>query len=160
MQKNNDTTFDQMFEDFIQFSLAAFPKASAQSSLTKLEEELEEVSHELAHGHKDLVTEYVDCIKCLLSSMARVGITVPQLKEAFAKKLAINKAREWNYNGDGTYSHKKHQPPTPAVNITIEKLVDKIEINSLQDIEAAGEKVVGNLGEHLNKIYSNIKKHR
>ncbi len=105
--ESEDELWENIANDFVEFALGTFKKASALSSLKKLSEEIQEVAHEIQHGHENLVEEYADCFMCLFDSAARMKITPIQIKEAFARKLKINKSRTWIKNPDDTYSHVK-----------------------------------------------------
>jgi phosphoribosyl-ATP pyrophosphohydrolase len=110
-------TFENMFTDFAAFSLTAYPNATSLISLSKLEKEADEVRQEIEKGNKgpELAIEFADCLFCLIHSMAQEGVSVEELRAAFEKKLAINKARKWSQNPDGTYSHiKEHVIQDPV----------------------------------------------
>lgn len=96
------------------WALKTFPKATAQSSLNKLEEEIKEVRKELellGVNNGDLHEEYADCLMCLFDSAGRAGITPQEIFYAFKLKLEKNKNRDWKVNVDNTYSHVKPTPP-------------------------------------------------
>lgn len=95
----------KLMNEFVDFSLKTFKKATPLSSLKKLEEEMIEVAHEIQHGHENLADEYTDCMMCILDSAARIGIQPKDLMSAFATKLEANKNRKWVKNADNTYSH-------------------------------------------------------
>lgn len=102
-------TFEQSAQEFVKFSLTTFKEASASTSLRKLVGELAEVEFAIREeDSKDaLAVEYADCVMCLFDSAARVEVSPDKLIAAFIKKVAINKARTWSKNPDGTYSHVK-----------------------------------------------------
>lgn len=102
-------SLEQLMAEHFEFTSTTFPEATGLSSLTKLQEEIGEVSDELIHGSDSeaLAVEFADCFQCLNDSMGRAGVTVPMLVAAFAKKLEVNKARTWVKNPDNTYSHVK-----------------------------------------------------
>lgn len=107
--KNQDMkTLEELANEFTEWSLPIFKEATALSSLEKCDEEIKEVANEIQHGGIHLVLEeYVDCFMCLFDSAARAGYTPLKIKEAFAIKLAKNKARKWVMNKNKTYSHVK-----------------------------------------------------
>lgn len=96
----------QLEKDRLEWSLKTFPEATAISSLRKLEQEIEEIEVDIVEGHRN-PEEYADALMCLLDSAGRRGIFMPEIIEAFAKKCAINKKREWRKNSDNSYSHVK-----------------------------------------------------
>lgn len=100
-----DTLIDSEKER-MKWSLDTFKEATALSSLRKCEEEIEEIEVNIVEKHKD-PEEYADAIMCLFDSAGRDGITADQIKEAYIKKVAINKARKWVKNPNNTYSHVK-----------------------------------------------------
>jgi NTP pyrophosphatase (non-canonical NTP hydrolase) len=97
--------YEALMNDFVSFALKTFNEADPLSSMNKLEEEMEEVSEAILHGHENLAEEYADCMMCLLDSAARLGIQPDDLMIAFAAKLQVNKNRNWVKNADNTYSH-------------------------------------------------------
>ena len=99
-------TLEQLEAERLAWSLEVFTEATPISSLRKLEGEMKEVEVDLSLGN-DPTEEYVDCLMCLLDSAGRAGITMEQLRDGFAKKLAKNKARTWSKNPDNSYSHVK-----------------------------------------------------
>lgn len=100
-------TFENLMNEFIDFSLHTFPAATPLSSLQKLKKEMGEVFTAILRKEANLAEEYVDCMMCVIDSAVRNGITPAQLKEAFASKLQVNKSRQWIRNDDNTYSHVK-----------------------------------------------------
>jgi hypothetical protein len=57
----------RLIQEFIDFSTVTFSKATRESSLEKLQDEIKELP-----PFYDL-EEYVDCVMCLLHSMAKAG---------------------------------------------------------------------------------------
>jgi hypothetical protein len=109
-------SIEQLESERFQWSLKTFPNATAESSLIKAKRELKEAIMELdiyKAGVKTplckdkLAKEYVDTIMCIFDSAARAGISVTDIRDAYAEKLAINKSRKWIQNPDRTYSHVK-----------------------------------------------------
>jgi hypothetical protein len=106
-------TLEHLEAERFEWSLETFPEATTHSSLQKLKQEILEVKAELRSiktitgPHPELAEEYADCLMCLFDSAGRSCITTEMLRDAFEKKLAINKARSWVNNGDNTYSHVK-----------------------------------------------------
>lgn len=98
----------ELFQMYSVFSVDTFEKATEKTSLLKLRDELEELEIALDNNTKEhIVDEYVDCVMCLVHSFSKLDITIEEFRQAFQTKLLINIAREWNYNTNGTYSHKK-----------------------------------------------------
>ncbi|HTH58277.1 MAG TPA: dATP/dGTP pyrophosphohydrolase domain-containing protein [Cyclobacteriaceae bacterium] len=87
----------------IEWSLRAFPEATAQSSLEKLRDEADEIEKSLVDAPDPI--EYADALMCLFDSAYRAGITPEKIFEAFETKLAINKKRNWKKNPNNSYSH-------------------------------------------------------
>lgn len=86
------------------WSLKTFPKATKESSLRKLEEEIREIRKDLKKGIANPL-EYADALMCLLDSAGRAGLDAKTILIAFQHKLQINKKRTWKKNPDNTYSH-------------------------------------------------------
>jgi hypothetical protein len=96
-----------------------FPKGTEKGSITHLTREakelLEEVEMEetfapwqVALNRKRKTLEYADCFACLFTAMKQAGISTAEVTEALLEKAMINGFdREWNDNGDGSYSHIK-----------------------------------------------------
>lgn len=97
-------TLPDLERERLVWSLETFTEATSISSLRKLEGEIREVEADLLSGN-DPTEEYADCLMCLLDSAGRAGLTVDQLTQAFAQKLAVNKQRVWRKNDDNSYSH-------------------------------------------------------
>ena len=105
-------TLEELKKKHQEFSIAKFPKSTAESSLIGLKKEADEAINELHGINRDYNTEalpleYVDCLMYLFDSIERSGLTMEQIKIAFIKKLEINEGRIWIKNFDGTYSHVK-----------------------------------------------------
>ena len=107
-------TFEQLIEEHGIWADATFPKATSMGALIHAQREIKEVMEELSEGDPNgqlrLCTEYADVLFCVMDSSRREGLSVDDILQAGANKLAINKARKWKDNGDGSYSHIK--PPT------------------------------------------------
>ena len=99
-------TLEELEAERMAWSLKVFTQATCLSSLQKLRDEIDEVETDVINGD-DPTEEYVDCLMCLFDSAGRRGISVADLTEAFARKLAKNKARRWVKNSNNTYSHVK-----------------------------------------------------
>lgn len=89
-----------------EWSLKTFAKATAISSLRKLEEEIKEIEADIMAGKKN-PEEYADALMCLFDSAGRFGISPEMIFSAFRDKLVKNKNRTWFKNPDNTYSHNK-----------------------------------------------------
>lgn len=96
----------QLEEERMKWSLRNFPEATAESSLLKLLEEVQEIQCDLMNDKRP-VEEYVDGLMCILDSAGRRAIYLPELIEGYERKLEKNKARKWVKNDDNTYSHIK-----------------------------------------------------
>lgn len=90
----------------LKWALETFPKATAISSLRKLESEIREIEADVLNGVRE-PEEYVDAMMCIFDSAARMGISIEELVIAFAAKLKKNKRRKWKINPDNSYSHIK-----------------------------------------------------
>lgn len=51
--------------------------------------------------------EVADCRICLMAAEAASGYTELQIRYAVARKMAINRARKWARQPDGTWQHVK-----------------------------------------------------
>lgn len=91
------------------WSKKIFDKATSQSSLKKLIDEIVELNNALEHETRSKVLEeYVDCLMCLLHSASAKGFTIDEISKAFYRKLKINMSSKWSYNSkDNTYSRVK-----------------------------------------------------
>lgn len=107
------SSLDFNINDFMEWSVTAFEKATHLSSLEKLEDELKELKFEITDGGDEIdndnkiIEEYVDVMMCLLHSAAKYGFTSEELRVAFQRELIINKMRKWNLNANNTYSHTR-----------------------------------------------------
>lgn len=99
-------TIIELEAERLEWSLKTFPEATAISSLLKAHDELVEIANDINKGIREPM-EYADVLMCLFDSAGRQGIFPTEIFEAFEKKLAINKNRNWNKNHDNTYSHIK-----------------------------------------------------
>lgn len=97
----------KLIEDHVAYGRKAWPKATPFSSLEKAKDEIKEVEAAFLHGPAQTTEEYVDVLMCIYDSADRAGISPGTLKEAFEKKLNINKQRRWKENPNGSYSHVK-----------------------------------------------------
>jgi len=101
-------TIQELEAERLEWSTETFRQATPLSSLLKLHEEVKEVIEALGNLDVDAITEeYADCLMCLFDSAGRLGISLDEIFDAFAKKLVKNKARVWSKNPDNTYSHVK-----------------------------------------------------
>lgn len=103
-----------------EWAVVTFPEATAFSSLLKAEGEIREIKSDIADGKKE-PQEYADAIMCIFDSAARQGITPEMIEEAYAQKVAINKARRWIKNPDNTYSHVPYAQLTHEEQIAIDR---------------------------------------
>jgi len=90
----------------LEWSMEIFTDATAVSSLDKLRDEVDEIESDIKAGVREPM-EYADALMCLFDSAGRQGILPAEIFDAFEKKLAINKARNWKKNDNNTYSHTK-----------------------------------------------------
>lgn len=98
----------QLEYERMEWSFKTFPEATAMSSLLKLEEEIREVRVDIVTKcEPQAKEEYADMLMCMFDSAGRFGIFPEEIIDAFEKKIAKNKARNWIKNEDNTYSHKK-----------------------------------------------------
>lgn len=106
-----EKTLEDLESERFSWSLKTFPRATAESSLTKAEEELREVREAIqqSKNKNELIEEYVDLLMCVFDSAGRNDIYVRDLRDAYYKKLEINKNRKWKKNDDDTYSHIKEE---------------------------------------------------
>jgi hypothetical protein len=109
LHKRSDRPFDTIIGEFIRFSTCTFQKATARSSLKKLNRELKELRNAQKDKDPALLYEFVDVFMCLIDAASRSGITINEFVDAFDKKLFVNQNRTWVRNPDNTYSHIKQQ---------------------------------------------------
>lgn len=102
-------TFEQIMQEWQDWSVKAFSSATAHSSLNKAKSEIREIQECISRNEpfEDVAIEYADGIMCLLHSAAKYGIDAKGIIKAFETKFGINQTRQWSYNDDGTYSHIK-----------------------------------------------------
>lgn len=96
----------QIEHDRYQWSLDTFPRATVKGGLEKAKGEIEEIEDDIAEGVVR-VEEYIDVLMCIFDAAQRAGISLTDITQAYAKKLAVNRSREWIDNKNGTYSHVK-----------------------------------------------------
>lgn len=100
-------TWKEAIKDFLSFSRVTFSEATAISSMSKLEEECDEVCDVIAGKDGELAEEYADCLMCIFDSAMRAGISQEEILSAFIDKTATNKSRKWIKSPDNTYSGEK-----------------------------------------------------
>ena len=102
-----DSTIEEVAESVIEWGLTTFKEATAISCLRKLEKEILELDEALVSQDLwyNILEEYADCFMCLLSSAARQGFIMDDIKIAMEKKMIKNLKRKWEKNDDNTYSH-------------------------------------------------------
>jgi hypothetical protein len=103
-------SFEILYQEHLAFTTSTFTETTPMSSLEKCEDEIKEVK-QLLNGDNvfpphELTEEYVDCVMCLLDSMARAGIDLDTFRAAFSRKVKINNVRSWKKNENNYYSHK------------------------------------------------------
>lgn len=104
------SSFEDIFKRHQLIAITKWPLCSQSSDLEKLNNELDELKLAIVHETSDeQLLEYIDCLLCLISSLIRGGFSIEQLRQRMAVKVNINYAREWKYNGNGTYSHIKKE---------------------------------------------------
>lgn len=124
--KEDDPSFEYLFNDFVEWAIPTFAESTPYSSLQKLSDEIAEVMEAFAtrdtytDGEHVLCMEYADCLMCIIDSAARSGISIEAIKAMFKIKLRINKKRGWIKNIDNTYSHIKilQSEPCTKQNLT------------------------------------------
>ena len=100
-------SFIELEQERMEWSLKIFDEATAESSLIKCEEEIEEIRKDLLNGTPK-AEEYVDAIMCLFDSARRAGFDVHEMRDAYEGKNQKNiHERKWFKNHDNTYSHYK-----------------------------------------------------
>lgn len=107
--KEQEKPFEDLMQEFVDWSGEVLTKATPSSSLEKAKDEISEIELNIKQGIKDPY-EYVDAIMCIIDSANRDGITITDIKTAFQVKTEINKDRVWIKNPNNTYSHVKSQP--------------------------------------------------
>jgi hypothetical protein len=103
-------TFETTMRLFMHWSTKTFAKATAMSSLDKLQDEIEELRLEITFPktREALIEEYVDCLMCILHSADKSHITVSELVAAFERKFIKNYESQWKENPNHTYSRVKN----------------------------------------------------
>lgn len=109
MKTHTPKSLEELENERFEWSLKTFPEATIGSSILKAQEEIHEVLKSFRDGEtkEQTAEEYADIVKAIFDSAGRAGITVHDIRNAFEKKLAKNKARTWVKNADNTYSHVK-----------------------------------------------------
>lgn len=100
------------FKEFMQWGDVTFEKVTSISSMSKMQDEVNELWREVARPDRNrahIADEIADVMMCALMTAQRSGISYEELEEAFKKKLEINKGRKWKLNSNNTYSHVKNQ---------------------------------------------------
>lgn len=108
LHKSDAVSLDNLFLEHANFCEATFPNATFEGAVEHAKLEVREFISDVKTDapKENQAIEMADIIMCLLDAARRVGISTDDIKSAFAKKLAINKGREWNYNPAGFYTHK------------------------------------------------------
>jgi len=101
-----DIVYSEIIKQHIEFTSKTFTNGTSYGALLHLKREIEEVMEE--SDKNKLAVEFADCLGCLIDSANRAGVTPDILFKAFYDKLQLNKSRQWQDNGDGSYSHIKH----------------------------------------------------
>lgn len=92
---------EKLYKAIESWSLETFTNSSEKEQLGKLLKEAVE-----AMSSPGDISEYADCIICLIGAAARAGYTFEQLLQATSDKFDINKLRDWTRKEDGEYQHK------------------------------------------------------
>lgn len=80
-----------------------FPWATAESKIRHLRSEVEEL-----HDDPSDLTEYADCMALLMGAADKQGYTLQDVFDAMAKKLIVNRKRDWGeMNAEGYVEHVK-----------------------------------------------------
>ena len=105
-----EQSFEELIKDHGEWSSATFPKGTGKGALLHAHREIDEIISDIDEGadHFQLTTEYADAIFCIFDSARRRGVSLNQIILAGQEKLRKNKLRQWKDNGDGSYSHIKH----------------------------------------------------
>lgn len=90
-----------LIHNVTQFSNDTFPDATAQHHYKKLSQEAIE-----AMSKPYDIEESADCLIALICAFDKSGFSFDQVKAAAARKMIINKQRNWVRLPDGTYQHK------------------------------------------------------
>lgn len=102
------TSFEDLFDEFLNWSIPIFDKATPASSLKKCIKEIDEIKKAFTDepiNEADIAEEYADAILCLIDSAKRAGFDIETIRASISRKIKINKARNWKHNSDHTYSH-------------------------------------------------------
>lgn len=87
--------------EILRWQQATFPTSTYEGSLKKMRSEVAELAEATPDKRAE---EIADVFFMILAVADHSGIS---LADALQEKLAINKARTWNDNGDGSSSHVK-----------------------------------------------------
>lgn len=89
-------TLDSIVHEIVRWQRRQFPNSSTASAIDHLKEEIDELA-ENPDGE-----EWADCMFLLLAISDRAGI---DRAVALERKLAINRARTWIEQPDGSFRH-------------------------------------------------------
>lgn len=104
LKKLNDFLTDRWA--FSQKTFGTIQQRDCMGPLRHLEKEVKELI-EKPHDH----LEWADCFLLLLDAAKRKGHSLEDLVDFASQKLAINKARNWVKQEDGTYRHAPNDCP-------------------------------------------------
>lgn len=83
------------FNEIVAWQKETFGKATAQSKIGHLAEEVIELADALKEGLPDRRLEFADCFLLLFGAAAADGMTYDDIVNAIQEKFEINKARVW-----------------------------------------------------------------
>lgn len=113
---------ERVFNEVQDWSLKTFPEATEKGQLGKLINEATE-----AFDNPGDISEYADCLICLIGAAARAGFELSNLVEAVENKLDINKLRKWKKSADGAYQHELREVDDQLKDVVIPKSNTVIE---------------------------------
>lgn len=102
----------KQFSEITEWQRKTFPKATVLTTVSHLEEEMEELKLALDSDDTGLSVreEFADCFILLFGAAATYGLTYDSIVELIDKKMEINYARKWGEpKENGVVNHIKEE---------------------------------------------------
>jgi NTP pyrophosphatase (non-canonical NTP hydrolase) len=97
------------FISIVKWQDETFPDATAFSKVKHLEQEVQELLHDLTFQRKTNVkSELADCILLIYGAAAKMGMTYDDISDVLDDKMTINRNRTWGKpDANGVVNHVK-----------------------------------------------------
>ena len=99
---------EKQFNEIAAWQKETFGRATSQSKLFHLVDEIKELHEAIITDAEDKRLEFADCFFLLFGSAAADGMTYQDICKAIQEKFEINKARKWGEpDANGVVNHIK-----------------------------------------------------